>query len=133
MGLVITAAIQHNIADRVWDQGGTDTLSFAGYMTRSGQLVPVPPDQRTDPQYADLRRQRTGLFIDQRTTPADWLMSLQVAKTLPFEGRLSFWAFNAFDRRGYFIEPNVEARLYNSTRFGLELTLPLGSVLAGHP
>ena len=133
VGLVITAAIQHNIADRVWDQGGTDTLSFAGYMTRSGQLVPVPPDQRTDPQYADLRRQRTGLFVDERTTPADWLMSLQVAKTLPFNGRLSFWACNVLVRRGYFLEPMVEPRFYDSRRFGLELTLPLESFLGGAP
>jgi outer membrane receptor protein involved in Fe transport len=131
LGLVITAAIQHNVSDRVWDEAATDTLAFAGYMTRAGQLVPVPPEQRADPQYADLRRSRTGLLVDLRTTPADWMMSLQVAKTMPFDGRLSFWAFNAFDRRGFYVEGTVQARLYTSTRFGLELTLPLGSVLGG--
>ena len=71
--------------------------------------------------------------MDLRTTPADWMMGLQVAKTLPFGGRLSFWAFNAFDRRGFFIQGDVEPRYYPSTRFGLELTMPLGSVMGGKP
>jgi hypothetical protein len=73
------------------------------------------------------------LLVDLRTTPADWMMSLQVAKTLPFRGRLTFWAFNLLDRRGYMIEAKVEPRYYSSTRFGLELTLPLGAVLGGAP
>jgi hypothetical protein len=124
LGLVLTAWVQHNVSDRVWDIGGTDTLSFAGYLTRDARLVPVSPEQRTDPEFADLRRTRTGLVIDQRTTPADWMMGLQVSKTLPLDGRLSFWAFNALDRQGYFIEADVNPRLYASRRFGLELTLP---------
>lgn len=129
LGLVITGVIQHNISDRVWDDAATDTLAFAGYITRAGQLVPVPPAQRSDPAYADLRRPRTGLLVDLRTTPADWMLGFQVAKTLPLDGRLSFWAFNALDRRGFFIEGQVQPRLYASTRFGLELTMPLGPLL----
>jgi outer membrane receptor protein involved in Fe transport len=131
LGLVITAAIQHNIADRVWDEAGTDTLAFAGYLTRTGEIVPVPPEERGDPEYADLRRPRTGLLVDVRTTPADWMLSLQVSKTLPFDSRLSFWAFNAFDRRGFYPEGTIQPRFYASTRFGLELTVPLRPLLGG--
>jgi ferric enterobactin receptor len=131
LGLVVTATIQHNLLDRVWDDAAIDTLAFAGYLTREGQAVPVPPERRGDPEYADLRQARTGLLVDLRRTPADWMMGLQVSKSLPLDGRLSFWAFNVLDRQGYFVEGEVQARLYPSTRFGLELTLPLRPVLGG--
>jgi hypothetical protein len=124
LGLVITAWFQHNISDRVWDVGGTDTLSWGGYLTRDGQLVPVPPERRTDPEYSDLRRPRSGLVTEIRTTPADWMMGFQVSKSLPLEGRLTFWAFNALDRRGYQLEVDVHPRFYPSRRFGMELTMP---------
>ena len=124
LGLVITAWVQHNISDRVWDEGETDTLSWGGYLTRDAELVPVPRERRTDAEYSDLRRTRSGLVKEIRSTPADWMMGFQVSKSLPLEGRLSFWAFNALDRRGYSIEVDVNPRFYDSRRFGMELTLP---------
>jgi hypothetical protein len=130
LGLVITAWVQHNISDRVWDVGGTDTLSWGGYLTRDGQLVPVPPERRTEPEFSDLRRPRSGLVTEIRTTPADWMAGVQVSKSLPLEGRLTFWAFNALDRRGYQLEVDVHPRFYPSRRFGMELTLP-ARALAG--
>jgi hypothetical protein len=130
LGLVITAWVQHNISDRVWDVGGTDTLSWGGYLTRDGQLVPVPRERRPDPEFSDLRRARSGLVTEIRTTPADWMAGVQVSKSLPLEGRLTFWAFNALDRRGYQLEVDVHPRFYPSRRFGMELTLP-ARALAG--
>jgi len=124
LGLVITAAIQHNIFDRVVDIGATDSLSFAGYVTRSGQLVPVPPDQRSLPQYADLRQTRSGLLTTPTRSPGDWLMSVEVAKTLPLGGRLGFWVFNATDRPGVLVAPKTLARPYSPMRFGLEVSIP---------
>jgi outer membrane receptor protein involved in Fe transport len=131
LGLVITAWFQHNISDRVWDVAGTDTLAFAGYMTRGAQLVPVPSERRGDPEYAVLRRTRSGLVVDIRSTPADWMMGIEVSKTLPLESRLSFWAFNALDRRGYYIEPDVYPRTYSSRRFGLEVSMPIRPLFGG--
>lgn len=131
LGLVITGWLQHNVSDLVWDDAATDTLSFSGYLTRDGQLVPIPPEERGSPEYADLHRQRTGLLVDLRTTPADWMMGIQVSKTLPLAGRLSFWAFNALDRRGSYIEVDVHPRLYPARRFGLEVTVPAGAFLGG--
>jgi hypothetical protein len=128
LGLVITAWVQHNVSDRVWDNGDTDTLSWGGYLTRDAQLVPVPLERRTDAEYSDLRRTRSGLVKEIRSTPADWMMGFQVSKSLPLEGRLSFWAFNALDRRGYQLEVDVNPRFYSSRRFGMELTLPAGSL-----
>jgi hypothetical protein len=55
----------------------------------------------------------------------DWLFSLQVAKTLPAGGRLSFYAFNAFDRVGNYGDRFTTSRLFSSMRFGLELTMPV--------
>jgi hypothetical protein len=59
------------------------------------------------------------------SAPSDWLMSLQVAKSLPFGGRLSFYAFNALDRRGRFAASGSAARVYPQVRYGAEITLPL--------
>lgn len=128
LGLVVTAWVQHNVSDRVWDNGDTDTLSWGGYLTRDAQLVPVPLERRTDAEYSDVRRTRSGLVKDIRGTPADWMMGFQVSKSLPLEGRLSFWAFNALDRRGYQLEVDVNPRFYSSRRFGMELTMPAGAL-----
>ncbi len=131
LGLVVTAWFQHNISDRVWDVAGTDTLAFEGYVTRGGQLVPVRSERRGDPEYADLRRTRSGLVVDIRSTPADWMMGIEVSKALPLESRLSFWAFNALDRRGYYLESDVYPRTYSSRRFGLEVSIPIRPLFGG--
>jgi len=58
VGLVITGTLQVYLREVRVNEGGTDTLAFAGYITRSGELVPVPPEQRTDPHYRDVRLRR---------------------------------------------------------------------------
>ena len=124
VGLVLTGTVQHTLRESRQDYGATDTLAFAGYITRGGSLVPVAPGDRALPEYRDLRVPRTALIMPQRT-PSDWLFSLQVSKTLPLDGRLSFYAFNAFDRVGKYASPGARSLLYASTRFGADLTLPL--------
>ncbi len=123
-GLVITGTLQYTVREIRKDIGGADTLAFAGYLSRDGRLVAVPASDRTKPEFSDLRVPRRGLIEAQRA-PADWLFSLQVAKTLPFGGRLAFYAFNAFDRVGSYGGAFTVPRLYPTTRFGLELTMPL--------
>jgi outer membrane receptor protein involved in Fe transport len=124
LGLVVTATIQHNISDHLYDVAGRDTLAYEGYITRDGSLVPVPAADRGQPQYADLRRPRSGSLQPIRATPQDWFMDLEVAKTLPLGGRLGFWVYNLTDRPGIFTDPNVLARPYLPMRFGLEMSLP---------
>lgn len=124
-GLIVTGTVQFTLRETRQDVGGTDTLSFAGYLTRSGELVPVPPGERTAPEFQDLRRPRSGLLVDPQRGPVDWLFSLQVAKTLPAGGRLSFYAFNAFDRQGNYGDSRVVPRLFPAARFGLQVTLPV--------
>ncbi len=128
-GLVVTATIQHNIKDRFDDVGGTDSLSFAGYLTRDGRAVPVPREERTEPQYADIRGPRSGVLLTTLETPGDWLMSVQVRKTLPLDGELSFWAFNLLDRPGLFGDISTRSRPYASMRFGFELSMPTAGLL----
>lgn len=123
LGLVVTAAIQHNIHDASSDPTSVDTLAFEGYLTRRAELVPVPPAERTAPEYADLRVPRSGVLTELRATPADWLLSVQVSKTLPLSGRLSFWAYNVLDNRGIYRDVGVQRRVYQPMRFGLEMTL----------
>jgi len=129
LGLVITAVVQHYLHEVTEDSAATDTLSFSGYITRTGEMVPVPPERRGDPEYADLRVERAGISAVRRETPADWLASLQVRKTLPGGGQLSFYAFNVFDRVGRVAEEGRSVRTFPSLRFGVELSMPLGGLV----
>jgi outer membrane receptor protein involved in Fe transport len=131
VGLVIMGTIQHVLREGRRDIAPTDSLAFAGYITRDGTLVHVPPSERARPEYADLREAPVNLLTERRETPSDWLFSLQVSKTLPLDGRLAFYAFNAFDRRGHIGIPGVIPRSHPATRFGLEVTMPLGSLVPG--
>lgn len=129
VGLIITATIQHTLREVTLEEGATDTLSFTGYMTRAGVLVPVPRAQRGDPQFSDLHLSRTGQLAGLQATPVQWIASLQVAKTLPLGGRISFYMFNVFDKIGSYGGAGVAPLLYPSSRFGLELALPILSTL----
>jgi len=133
LGLIITATVQHNVMDRIEDIGGTDALSFEGYVTRAGELIPVSMEERAQPEYNDLRRSRTGLVTTPLTTPADWFLSVQVSKTLPMDGRLSFWAYNVLDNPGRFHGPDVRRRPYSGMRFGLEATVSVRALIGATP
>ena len=125
LGFVATVTVQHTFHEKRRDIGETDTLAFEGYITRDARLIPVPPADRTLPQYADLRRPRTGLLITSQPAPGDWLLSFQVSKSIGAAGRLSLYAFNAFDRPGQPAITGRTPRLYPNLRYGVELTLPL--------
>ncbi len=125
-GLVVTATIEQIAKENTRDVAGTDSLAFAGYVTRAGQLVPVPAAQRGDAQYGDLRVPRTGLFTQLSGVAPDWYLSVQVAKSFLGGGRLSFYAFNALDRAGRFDVTGFSSREWPPLRFGGELSLPLG-------
>jgi hypothetical protein len=121
LGLVVTATAQQLLTDRRYTDGQRDSLSFVGYLTRSGTLVTVPREQRLAPEYADLRRARAGGASASTSVPSDWLLSLQVVKSLPANGRLSFYFFNALDKQ--LTVGSSGSRIFPSTRFGAELTL----------
>lgn len=130
LGLVVTAMIQHNLKDFIDDVDSRDTLAFAGYMTRAAELVPVPEADRGLPEYQDLRVPRGGLIAPQ-STPPDWMLGLQVSKSLPLEGELRFWAFNALDRVGRYAGVGEQPRLYGRVQFGVELNLRPGAIVRG--
>lgn len=132
IGLIITGTVQLFLRERRDNEGGTDTLAFAGYITRAAVLVPVPPSQRADSQYSDLRIPRLGVLTNPQEAPVDWLFGLQVSKSLPLDGRLSFYAFNAFDRIGSYGGPTTASRLFPAARFGLEVAMPLGLAWGEH-
>lgn len=125
-GLVVTAMVQHTVGERQRNVAGTDSLAYAGYVNRRGELVPVPEPERASAENRDLQLQRRNVLTDVNVVPADWLLSVQVSKTLPLDGRLSFYAFNALDRVGRYPRPGYSARLYPGMRFGLEVTLRPG-------
>lgn len=119
-GLVLTATVQHNVYDEVRDLSATDTLAFAGYIDREGDLVQVPRSERGARRYDDLRVPRGGVLEEPTTTPGDWMLHVQLSKTLPVGGRLNFWAFNVLDDRGVPGGPDTLGRFYSSMRFGVE-------------
>jgi hypothetical protein len=126
LGLVLTGTIQYYIKENSVQEGAIDTLAWSGYVTRTGAFAPVPAAQRTDAQFKDLRRQRVGLIRIPASPAPDWIFSLQVAKSVFDQGRLSFYAFNALDRVGKPATAGQGARLFPRLRFGVELTIPLG-------
>ena len=65
-------------------------------------------------------------------SPDDWVMSLQVAKSLGRSGRLSFYVFNALDKFVTFGSGGA-VRALPSTRFGAELTVPTSQLFGGKP
>ena len=127
LGFVVTAVVQHIAKEVTEDIAGVDPLSFAGYITRTGELVPVPRAERGNPEFADLQVARSGVTTARQSTPADWFLSLQVSKSLPFGGRLGFYAFNLLDRQGR-ITGALSARVFPRLQFGLEVMMPLGAV-----
>jgi outer membrane receptor protein involved in Fe transport len=126
LGLVLTGTIQYYLRENTVLEGATDTLAWSGYVTRTGTYVPVPTAQRGDAQYRDLRRQRVGIISVPASPAPDWIFSLQVAKSVFDQGRLSFYAFNALDRVGKPATAGRGERLFPRLRFGVELTVPLG-------
>ena len=128
LGLVVTATVQHYPKETRRTVASTDTLAFRGYITRSGELVPVPPSERSDPRFSDLRRTRSGLLVDPERVPADWILSFRASKTLPLDGRLTFFAFNSLYREGKESERGFARRTFPPVQFGLEVRMPLRSV-----
>lgn len=127
-GLVVTATVQQYPTEILQNLAATDSLSFAGYIGRDAQLVAVAPADRGRAEYADLRQVRSALNTDVNEAASDWLLSLQVSKTLPLDGRLSFYAFNTLDRTGTFGRPGLGPRLHPPLRFGLEVSMAPGAM-----
>jgi hypothetical protein len=129
LGLVITTTVQQRVGYERQTTSARDSVSFEGYLTRTGELVPVPVADRLQPQYADLRQMSSGSLNSASREPDDWMMSLQVAKSIGGGGRLSFYIFNAFDKLATFGGGTV--RTLPSSRFGAELTVPTSAFFQG--
>jgi hypothetical protein len=125
-GLLISAILQCYVGERTFDVGRTDTLSWSGYLSRTGQYTAVPAADRADPAYADLRQPRRGLSTISDVRANDWIASLQLAKTVAGDGRLTVYAFNAFNREGKVATATRASRLFPTVQFGAELVLPFG-------
>ncbi len=115
LGLVITTLVQR-ITDQMQETrtGTTDSIPFQGFLSRNGTLTDVPLADRNDPQYNDLRSNALNQLIRRQSLPDDWVLTLQVAKSIAGDGRLLVYAFNAVDRLSRFGTP----------RFGVEVVIP---------
>lgn len=129
LGFVITATVQQRLGDERRVLSRFDSLSFEGYITREGVLVPVAEADKLKPEFADLRKLRSSTSTGVSRLPNDWLASIQVAKSLPGNGRLSFYVFNVLDK--LVSTSGGSVRALPSTRFGAELTVPTASWMRG--
>jgi hypothetical protein len=127
LGLVLTGTIQQRVGFERQTLARRDSVSFAGYVTRTGEVVTVPAADRLAPEFADLRRARAGTGSSVRSQPDDWVLSLQVAKSVGRAGRLSFYFYNALDKLATFGGGAV--RVLPSSRFGAEVTMPMSELL----
>lgn len=130
VGLIITATIQQRLGDSRQVLSRSDSLAFVGYIDRAGTLTPVLESDKLKPEFADLRKRRPAVGSGTSTSPDDWVMSLQVAKSLGQTGRLSFYVFNVTDKFFTFGSSGV-VRSLPSTRFGAELTIPTAELFGG--
>jgi hypothetical protein len=130
VGLIVTATVQQRLGFERRVLSRTDSLAFTGYIDRAGTVVPVPDSDKLRTEYADLRRQRPNVSSGLSTSPDDWVMSLQVAKSIGPSGRLSFYVFNALDKFLTF-GTTGGVRALPSTRFGAELTMPTAQLFGG--
>lgn len=133
LGLVVTGTVQHFAYEKVQNVAGTDTLAWSGYVTRGASLVEVPEEDRGLPEYADLRQARTNVVPSAEEVAPGWLLSLQASLELPWDGRLSVWAFNALDRPGSPGGNDRSRRVLPSPRFGLEGIFRLGWITGSGP
>lgn len=124
LGLVATLTFQHDVRRELEDIAETDSLAFAGYLTRGGELVPVPLERRGDPRFADLRMTRPTGLGPVKGAPSDWMVHFQVSKTMPLDGQLRVWGFNLAARSGVVPTGERLGRLYPGPRFGAEMTFP---------
>ena len=123
LGFVVTATVQQLRGDVREVTGRTDSLAFSGYITRAGVMVPVAESDKLKAEYADLRRKSAGTTRTKFSQPDDWVMTLQVAKSLGRSGRLSFYVYNVLDKLATFGAGGA-VRALPASRFGAELTLP---------
>jgi hypothetical protein len=126
LGLIVTATIQQRLGEERERTGRLDSLSFIGYITRTGDKVPVPESDRSLPEYADLRQARVDFTTTLSRQPDDWMMSIQIAKSVGTQGRLSLYFFNVLDKLVTF--GGGTARGLPSSRFGAELTMPMSVI-----
>ncbi len=132
LGTVLTATVQQRLGESRQTFAPTDSVSFNGYLTRSGALVEVPLERRRDAEFGDLRRQRASAIAGRSTSPDDWVMTLQVAKSVAGSGRLSFYVYNVTDKF-LTISGGGTVRALPSSRFGVELTLPTAGLFRSAP
>jgi hypothetical protein len=132
LGLVITATVQQRLGESTTTVSAADSTSFAGYLGRDGTLTPVPVARRNDAEFADLRQGRASVTSTSSRSPDDWLMTLQIAKSLAGNGRLSFYFYNVTDKF-ITISGGGIIRALPSSRFGVELTLPTAGLFGGTP
>jgi len=69
------------------------------YITRDGEFNALTPEQAAQPEFDDLRRERSERFFRTEDPPPLWLFNMRLSKSLPANLQLSFFANNVFAHR----------------------------------
>jgi outer membrane receptor for ferrienterochelin and colicin len=98
LGLWLTLHLQQKLIEINGRRKYDDTLAI-GYYTIGGELVMLSPEQRTDAQYAPLKRTVQWYDLLEEDKPNKWLFNLKVSKSLWKGAAISFYVNNFFNNQ----------------------------------
>ena len=134
LGLWVTLLGEQIAWDRNRRTGLGDSLAV-GYLSKSGEMVYIPDEERASPRYKEIRRVYDDHRYITEDRPQKWMWNVRITKSL-FEGsRVSFFANNVFNDRAIYSVDRVRPGMsdYNfrnpSIFYGLELSLDFEDIL----
>lgn len=116
LGMWLTLHLQQKLIEINGRRKYDDTLAI-GYYTTSGQLVLIPEEERSNPQYSSIKRTIQDFELFEEDRPNKWLFNLKVSKSLWRGAVISFYVNNFFNnqplyriRRSSASSPSYERR-----------------------
>ncbi|MCC5913976.1 MAG: TonB-dependent receptor [Balneolaceae bacterium] len=97
LGLVVSLLAQTIWMDR--DLRSNVQLNPVGYITDEGERTMIPPENRTDEAFDDIRRQVSDTYLIEERRPPLWLFNLRLSKSFAGGVEASFFANNVFSSR----------------------------------
>ena len=134
LGMWITLHIQQTLLEIDSRRGYDDTLAI-GYYSQSWELVRINENERSNPEYVQLRRNIESYQLNDEDRPNKWLVNLKVTKSLWEGSAISFYVNNFFNNRPLYLSrrrspssPSYERR-NPSIFYGIEFHTNLQGII----
>ncbi len=121
----------------VWDRDrytGIDDSLAVGYLSKSGEMVYIPEEERASPKYKEIRRIYDDYKYIIEDRPIKWMWNVRITKSLFKGSEVSFFANNIFNDRAIYsldrVYPGSSSHSYRnpSIYYGLEVSLILEDI-----